>query len=249
MDALVRDAQAALAALDGHELDGPLAEAAELLGLVAGQDVEAGEDGVFASPGKVARDRLISTVDVEARHGHKSRARTFDGYKTHLAVDPDDELITAVAVTAANTADRQVIDELLDQPGTGRRRRHRSGIGEPAADPAMTVAVQRVVCSRKALRCTGIRPTPTGPPWMSRRCGATTCAPRYPRCATPTAIPKTSSPSTCRWHRHLPGSPHCDHRHGCASPLSPLRCAVSILPAAGGLHESPSRAGHQHPPP
>ena len=64
-----------------------------------------------------ARDRLISTVDVQARHGHKSRARTFDGYKTHLAVDPDDELITDVAVTAANTADRDVIDELLNEPG------------------------------------------------------------------------------------------------------------------------------------
>jgi hypothetical protein len=63
----------------------------------------------------VARDRLISTVDVEARHGHKSRARTFDGYKSHLGVDPDDELITAVAVTAANTPDRDVIDVLLEQ--------------------------------------------------------------------------------------------------------------------------------------
>ena len=50
--------------------------------------------------------------------GHKSRARTFDGYKTHLNVDPDDELITNVSVTAANTPDRQVIDELLDEPGT-----------------------------------------------------------------------------------------------------------------------------------
>jgi hypothetical protein len=38
--------------------------------------------------------------------GTKSpRARTFDGYKSHLGVDPGDELITAVA-TAANTADR-----------------------------------------------------------------------------------------------------------------------------------------------
>ena len=32
-------------------------------------------------------------------------------------MDPDDELITNVAVTAANTADREVIDELLDEPG------------------------------------------------------------------------------------------------------------------------------------
>jgi Transposase DDE domain/Transposase domain (DUF772) len=117
VDALVRDAQAALAVLDGQELAGPLGEAGELLGLVAGQDVEAGEDGIFRIARRVARDRLISTVDVQARHGHKSRARTFDGYKSHLAVDPDEELITAVAVTPANTADREVIDELLNQHG------------------------------------------------------------------------------------------------------------------------------------
>ncbi len=122
VDALVRDAHAALEVLDG--VGGPLAPAAELLARVAGQDVEAGEDGVFRIARKVARDRLISTVDVEARHGHKSRARTFDGYKTHLNVDPDDEWITNVAVTAANTPDRQVIDELLDEPG----------IGEPGSD-------------------------------------------------------------------------------------------------------------------
>jgi hypothetical protein len=125
VDALVRDAQATLAVLDGHPLEGPLAEAGELLALVAGQDVEAGEDGVFRIARRVARDRLISTVDVEARHGHKSRARTFDGYKSHIAVDPDDELITAVAVTAANTADREVIDELLEQHST---------TGAPAGD-------------------------------------------------------------------------------------------------------------------
>ena len=47
VDALVRDAYAALAVLDGHELDGPLAQAGELLGRVAGQDVAAGQDGVF----------------------------------------------------------------------------------------------------------------------------------------------------------------------------------------------------------
>jgi DDE family transposase/transposase-like protein DUF772 len=118
VDALVRDAQGALAALNGHELDGPLAQAADMLALVAGQDVEDGEDGVFRIARRVARDRLISTVDVEARHGHKSRARTFDGYKSHFGVDPDEELITNVAVTAANTADREVIDELLDEPVT-----------------------------------------------------------------------------------------------------------------------------------
>lgn len=119
VDALVRDANAALAVLHGRELTGPLGEAAELLALVAGQDVEQGEDGVFRIARRVARDRVISTVDTQARHGHKSRARTFDGYKAHLAIDPDDELITNVTVTPANAADRDVVEDLLDEPATG----------------------------------------------------------------------------------------------------------------------------------
>src|ERR1700682_1266276 len=77
------------------------------------------EDGVFRIVRGVARDRLISTVDVQARHGHKSRARTFDGYKSHFAIDPEDELITGVALPPANTPDRDVVDELLDEPSTG----------------------------------------------------------------------------------------------------------------------------------
>jgi hypothetical protein len=81
VDALVRDAHAALTALEGEKLQGSAAEAAELLALVAGQDVEAGDDGVFRIVRGVAADRVISTVDPDARHGHKSRSRRFDGYK------------------------------------------------------------------------------------------------------------------------------------------------------------------------
>jgi hypothetical protein len=113
VDALVRDALAVLAVIDGHELLGPVREAAELLALIAGQDVEQGDDGVFGIVHKVARDRIISTVDPEARHGHKSRSRKFDGYKAHLSVDPDSELIDDVVVTPANVHDADVVEDLL----------------------------------------------------------------------------------------------------------------------------------------
>jgi ribosomal protein L12E/L44/L45/RPP1/RPP2 len=144
VDALVRDVQAVLAALDGRKLDEPLAEAGELLGLVAGQDVEQGDDRIFRIARRVARDRLISTVDVEARHGRKSRARTFDGYKSHLGVDPDDELITAVAVTAANIPDREVIDELLNQCGTGAPAANTEAIAHGPAAGTESVASEVV---------------------------------------------------------------------------------------------------------
>src|SRR5438094_809997 len=65
-----------------------------------------------ASP--VAADRVISTVDTQARHGRKSRNRRFDGYKAHLSVDPDSELIDEVAASPANAPDRDAAEELLD---------------------------------------------------------------------------------------------------------------------------------------
>jgi hypothetical protein len=113
VDELVTDALAALGALDGQPLPASAAEAGELLALVAGQDVEQGQDGVFRIARKTARDRVISTVDPAARHGHKSRNRHFDGYKAHLSVDPDSELIDEVTATAANTPDRDAVSGLL----------------------------------------------------------------------------------------------------------------------------------------
>lgn len=113
VDALVRDGLAALAVLEDEALAGPAQEAAELLALVCGQDVEAGDDGMFRIARRVARDRTISTVDPEARHGHKSHNRRFDGYKANLSVDPDSELIDEVSVTPANVHDASAVTDLL----------------------------------------------------------------------------------------------------------------------------------------
>ncbi|HLY81692.1 MAG TPA: IS1182 family transposase [Acidimicrobiales bacterium] len=113
VEALVRDARAVLAALEGRELEPALAKAAELLATVAGQDVESGEDGRFRIARKVAKDRVISTVDPDARHGHKTAAHGFDGYKGHVSIDPDSEVILATAVTAGNAADGAAVAALL----------------------------------------------------------------------------------------------------------------------------------------
>jgi hypothetical protein len=113
VDALAKDALALLATLDGRNLPPELAEAAELLASVVGQDIEQGEGGAFRIARRVAPDRVISTVDPEARHGHKTNARGFDGYKAHVAIDPETEIITATRVTAANTGDATVARELL----------------------------------------------------------------------------------------------------------------------------------------
>jgi hypothetical protein len=113
VDARASDARACLAVLDGCQLDPVVAQAAVLLATVVGQDLEAGEDGRFRIARKVAADRVISTVDPDARHGHKSSARGFDGYKGHVAVDPDSELICATAATAGNLGDAAAAPGLL----------------------------------------------------------------------------------------------------------------------------------------
>ena len=113
VDALARDAQAVLLKLDERQLEPQVKEAAALVATVVGQDLEQREDGVFRIARRVAPNRVISTVDTETRHGHKTAARSFDGYKGHVAVDPDSEIIVQTEVTPGNTGDAEVTDTLL----------------------------------------------------------------------------------------------------------------------------------------
>lgn len=113
IDALARDGFAVVGALDGRELSPDLTQAAQLLATVLGQDLEKRDDGIFRIARRVAPDRVISTVDPESRHGHKTAARGFDGYKGHVAIDPDSEIITATSVTAGNIGDAAPAEALL----------------------------------------------------------------------------------------------------------------------------------------
>ena len=113
IDSRARDGFACLAVLEGRALSEPMSQAANLLATVLGQDLEQRDDGGFVIARRVAADRVISTVDPQARHGHKTAARGFDGYKGHLAVDPDSEIITNTTVTAGNAGDASVAEDLI----------------------------------------------------------------------------------------------------------------------------------------
>jgi hypothetical protein len=113
IDSRARDGYAVLAVLHGRKLDEPVTQARALLATVLGQDLDACDDGVFRNARRVAKDRVISTVDPDARHGHKTASRGFDGYKGHTAVDPDSEIITATTVTAGNTGDAAAAADLI----------------------------------------------------------------------------------------------------------------------------------------
>lgn len=111
---LAADALACLELVEGRALDVEVVEAVELVATVIGQDLEAGDDGMFRIARNVARDRVISTVDPDTRHGHKTAARGFDGYKGHVAVDPDSEIITDTIVTPGNAGDASVATDLIE---------------------------------------------------------------------------------------------------------------------------------------
>jgi hypothetical protein len=77
VSALVNDANALVDAFQDAKLDEAAACALALLALVAGQDVEPAEgsdgtDGRWRIARKVAEDRVVSTVDPDARHTRKS---------------------------------------------------------------------------------------------------------------------------------------------------------------------------------
>jgi hypothetical protein len=113
IDSRAKDGFALVMALHGCELVPVLLEAASLLCTVLGQDLDEGTNGVFRIAHQVAPDRVISTVDPETRHGHKTAAHGFDGFKGYVAIDPDSELITATVVTPGNVADGAVATELI----------------------------------------------------------------------------------------------------------------------------------------
>src|SRR6266700_2085124 len=97
---------ALVAALEGRDLDEQAASALALLALVAGQDVEPAEgsdgtDGRWRIARRVAEDRTISTVDPDARHTRKSPEARRDGYRAHLAADPETGIITDEKLTKA----------------------------------------------------------------------------------------------------------------------------------------------------
>ena len=107
--------------LDGVELDDEQADAVGLLALVAGQDVEPGDDdGTWRIAQRVAPDRVISTVDPEARHMHKTRsASTATATRPTSRSNPRPGSSPPRALTPANAGDGPTGVGLLDgeEPG------------------------------------------------------------------------------------------------------------------------------------
>lgn len=113
--AMVGDADRLIDACPEDGLDQEQSEALGLLALIAGQDVEPGQgEGTWRIAFRTAPGRIVSAVDPEARHIHKSVHSYRDGYKAHFAVEPETGLITACQLTPGSTPDGPIGLALLE---------------------------------------------------------------------------------------------------------------------------------------
>ena len=122
---VAEDAERALRAVrraEGMFAEEAVKEAWALLRELVGQDFDVDEDGVPRLHRGTRRDRIVSTVDTEMRHGRKSRQRRFDGYKlSAAATNAPEPLITAIEVAAASEQDGPQAKSLVDQQPERRR--------------------------------------------------------------------------------------------------------------------------------
>lgn len=119
---LVNTAIDVVAAAEQLTLSEVQADALGLLWLLCGQDVEPGpRPGTWRIARGTAPDRVVSVVDPDARHVHKTGQDYRDGYKAHVAAEPETGLITAATLTAGNTSDADAAAGLLaDEDGERR---------------------------------------------------------------------------------------------------------------------------------
>lgn len=87
----------------------------ETIEQIVGQDTEPDPEG---GPGArrikkhVAPDRRISIEDADMRHGRKSSAKTFNGFKEHIALDLDSTVTREVVVCPANHPEHEAVELL-----------------------------------------------------------------------------------------------------------------------------------------
>lgn len=93
----------------------PLSEHLATLAQLRAQDLDPEPpDGKPRIRKGVAEDRRVSIEDAEMRHGRKSSSKTFNGFKSHIAMDIDSDLILACAVLPANRPEEEGVPLLRD---------------------------------------------------------------------------------------------------------------------------------------
>ena len=95
----------------------PLKDVMDTIAQMVTQDTEPDPDG---GPGgkrikkHVAPDRRISIEDADMRHGRKSSAKTFNGFKEHFVLDLASQGTREVVVRPANEPEQEAVERLVE---------------------------------------------------------------------------------------------------------------------------------------
>ena len=106
---LVEDAEAVLEWALEHSDDAEVRHIGWLLTKILGDDVQDDRDGNAQIAQGTAQDRIVSITDPDMRHGRKSAAHRFDGFKASVSIDQKSELILDTDDLAANAGDGQAL--------------------------------------------------------------------------------------------------------------------------------------------
>jgi len=120
LDRLIAQLRSLLAYVAKHlpeqSAEPPLVEPLASLRQVMDQDLEPDPDDPKGKRLRirqgVAGERRISIRDPEMRHGRKSRSRTFNGYKQHIAIDIDRRRVIACTITPGNGSETAALPAL-----------------------------------------------------------------------------------------------------------------------------------------
>lgn len=109
LNVLVADVEAVLELALEQSDDPEVRRVGWLLSKILGDDVEQDAEGIAHLGQGTAEDRIVSLTDSEMRHGRKSAAHRFDGFKTSVSIDQESELILDIDDLAANAGDGQAL--------------------------------------------------------------------------------------------------------------------------------------------
>jgi len=102
---LVEDSEAALELALAQADDPQVRSLGWMIAKILGDDVEIDGSGEPQIAEGTAADRIISVEDPEMRHGRKSAAHKFNGYKTSTSIDQASELILDITDLPASEGD------------------------------------------------------------------------------------------------------------------------------------------------
>jgi transposase len=143
LNVLVADVEAALELALEQSDDPEIRQVGWLLTKILGDDVVKNADGIAHLGQGTAEDRIVSLTDPEMRHGRKSAAHRFDGFKASVSIDQESELILDIDDLDANDGDGQAL-----MPSIGRVEVHTDVVVERAiADGAYVTGDNLAACA------------------------------------------------------------------------------------------------------